>query len=138
MGQILHASTVTLAGRGLMIQGRAGSGKSTLALQLMAYGATLISDDRTEVFQKDGTLRARAPTAIAGRIEARGIGILAAQMNAEVALVAVVDLDRNETDRLPEKRSTSIEGVTLPLLYRPAGVHFAPGLLQYLKAGRAD
>ena len=39
-GEILHASCVAVAGRGLLIAGASGSGKSALALDLMAFGAT--------------------------------------------------------------------------------------------------
>ena len=41
----MHATTVALRGRGLLILGPSGSGKSTLALQLMAVGARLVADD---------------------------------------------------------------------------------------------
>lgn len=46
---ILHASCVALDGRGLLILGPSGSGKSALALELMALGADLVADDRTEI-----------------------------------------------------------------------------------------
>jgi len=47
--EIRHATTVAVAGRGLMIEGPSGSGKSALALELMAFGAELVADDRTRV-----------------------------------------------------------------------------------------
>ena len=68
---IVHASCVALGGRGVLILGGSGAGKSGLALQLMAYGAALVSDDRTILSNRDGALQAAAPDTIRGRIEAR-------------------------------------------------------------------
>jgi serine kinase of HPr protein (carbohydrate metabolism regulator) len=75
---LIHASTVAF-GRdgGIVILGPSGAGKSTLALRLIATGAQLVADDRTIVLAHAGRLYARAPRRIAGRIEARGLGILA-------------------------------------------------------------
>ena len=44
---IVHASCIAHRGRGLLILGPSGAGKSTLALEMMAYGAALVADDRT-------------------------------------------------------------------------------------------
>jgi len=44
----IHASCVAVDGKGLLITGASGSGKSALALQLMAFGAHLIADDRVK------------------------------------------------------------------------------------------
>ena len=62
--QILHASCVAWQGRGALILGRSGAGKSALALQLMAFGADLVSDDRTELLAEADVLTARAPATI--------------------------------------------------------------------------
>ncbi|WP_331459605.1 HPr kinase/phosphorylase [Paracoccus liaowanqingii] len=70
----LHATTVALEGRGLVILGPSGSGKSGLALELMAVGAVLVADDRTDLRLQQGRLIAQAPPALSGRIEARGWG----------------------------------------------------------------
>ena len=56
---MLHATTVALAGQGVLILGPSGSGKSGLALQLMAMGAELVADDRTIVTARGSTLHAR-------------------------------------------------------------------------------
>ena len=73
---ILHATTVSVAGRGLLILGPSGAGKSALALELISRGAVLVADDRTQVVVEGDTLTASVPTAIAGLIEARGVGLL--------------------------------------------------------------
>ena len=72
---IVHGSCVALTGKGLLITGRSGSGKSALCLQMVALGAELVADDRVQLRREEGQILARAPAAIAGLIEARGIGI---------------------------------------------------------------
>ena len=47
--ETLHASTVALDGRAVLISGPSGSGKSDLALRLLDRGFTLVSDDQTIV-----------------------------------------------------------------------------------------
>lgn len=127
----LHASAVTLHGRGLLILGASGSGKSSLALDLIALGATLVSDDRTLVTPgRPPTLD--APDTIAGLIEARGIGLIC-MPHTSAPLSLIVDLDSSETDRLPQKRESVIAGHavrTLPRVETPA---FASMLAACLK-----
>lgn len=142
---LLHATTVALEpGRGMgpggavVITGAPGSGKSRLALELMAGGARLVADDRTELRAEGGRLLARAPEAIRGLVEARGVGLLRAEALAEAEVVALADLDREEAERLPPVREEILLGVPLPVLHKPATGGFAPALLQYLKAGRID
>lgn len=135
---VLHASCVAHAGRGVLILGAAGRGKSALALQLMAFGCDLVSDDRTAVAAEGKRLVAAAPARIRGLIEARGVGILAADALAAARLALVVDLDRDEEERLPPPRRHRILGVDLPLLHRVESAHFPAAILQYLKAGRAE
>ncbi|MER5171664.1 serine kinase [Thioclava sp. GXIMD2076] len=134
---ILHASCVALdAQRAVLILGASGTGKSTLALKLMAIGGQLVADDRTDLTFRDGGLLARAPAAIRGRIEARGVGILAADVLEEAFISLVVDLDRTETERLPPLRNISLYGVSLPLVLRLQHGHLDAAIWQYLKAGR--
>ncbi|WP_204112987.1 HPr kinase/phosphorylase [Shimia biformata] len=136
--EVLHASTVALNGRAVLITGPSGSGKSALALHLMGFGARLISDDRTCVWMTDGRLVAAAPPAIHGQIEARGVGILTAEADASAEVVLCVDLSRRETDRLPHPHVTIIHGIELPLVLRVDAAHFAPAILQILKGERRN
>ncbi|MDB6454601.1 HPr kinase/phosphorylase [Falsirhodobacter sp. 20TX0035] len=129
---ILHASSVAWQGRGVLILGPSGSGKSTLALELMAHGAVLIADDRTEV---GPDLTARAPAALAGLIEARGVGLLRAD-HAPARLVLAVDLGQPEPDRLPQMRHSLVHDMRLPLVLGQGRGHLAYAILQYLKGGR--
>lgn len=132
----LHASAVAAFGAGLLIRGRSGRGKSGLALQLMALGATLVADDRTEIRREGGTLNMGAPQAIRGLIEARGIGILRAEAIQGVPLKAVVDLDVAESERLPPARSTEILGLAVDVIRAGKDASFPSALMQYLKGGR--
>lgn len=137
-GRPLHASCIARDGAGLLILGAAGSGKSGLALVLMALGARLVADDRTLVALRDGALWASCPPSIRGRIEARGIGILSAPAADAARLVAAVDLDRAETERLPPRRSLCLAGIPVPLILNGQGLYFAAGLYQLLAGERCD
>lgn len=135
---VLHASTVAFRGRGVLICGGSGSGKSALALNLMALGGGLIADDRTEVTPRDGVVFASCPPTISGRIEARFVGILAAETHPPAPLALVVDLDHTEDQRLPPLRWRDIAGIRLPLLHNVALPHFPAAIRQYLLQGRQD
>lgn len=135
---LCHASTVAWNGRGVMILGPSGAGKSALALELMAYGAGLVADDQTVVTHRQGALWADAPAAIKGRIEARGVGILAADAVGPVRLALVVDLGAPVPPRLPEKQTYRLLSVTLPLVSGPFRAHLGPAIVQYLRRGRVD
>lgn len=133
---ILHASSVALGKRALLISGPPGSGKSELALALMALGAGLIADDRTIVTrQPGGGLLASCPPALSGMIEARGLGVLTAEPGKPAYVTAMVDLGVEQTERLPPLRMVEILGREVPLIQKIASHHFPALLLQYLKGG---
>ncbi|MFK7763399.1 MAG: HPr kinase/phosphorylase [Roseobacter sp.] len=133
-----HASCVSVEGRGVLIIGASGRGKSALALQLIALGALLVSDDRTILMADGEALVASAPPQIKGLIEARGIGILNAEVVATAPICLVVDLDHFETARLPVPRVIKLLDINVPCLHKIDGAHFPAAILQYLKAGRQD
>jgi len=115
--QLAHATTVALSGVAVVLRGPPGAGKSDLALRLIDRGALLVADDQTVLAVRDGALWASAPTAIAGRIEVRGLGIVPvpASMGAQVAVLAdLVAADRIE--RLPEPATEHVLGIALPRL----------------------
>lgn len=136
LSETLHASCIALNGRAALILGPSGSGKSTLALELMALGADLVADDRTELARDGDQIIAGAPAAIRGLIEARHMGLLRAPA-VTAPVVVVVDLATTETDRLPPPRNITLLGLPRPLLWQPASGHLGPKLLQWLKAGPA-
>lgn len=133
---VLHASTVALHGRGLLILGPSGAGKSSLALRLLSLGARLVADDRTELAREGDTLVARCPPALRGLIEARGIGLLRADPAPTADVALVVDLAQTETDRLPPARRITILGVSLPLALASPHAHFPDAVMLYLRHGR--
>lgn len=132
----LHATTVVLRKAGLLILGPSGAGKSTLALQLMAVGAMLVADDRTDLQRQGQAVIASCPLALSGRIEARGVGILAARPAGPAKIAWAVDLAAGDGERLPQSQSLDVLGVALPLVttgYRP---HLYAALRQLLLDGR--
>ena len=133
--RIVHASTVAVAGCAALIRGASGSGKSTLALEMIALGAVLVADDRTHLRRAGAAVLAEAPEAILGRIEARGVGLLAAPTAGPVPLTLVVDMDAGPPARLPEPRETEILGLSLPLVENPRAPHFPAALMLYLRHG---
>ena len=131
--EIIHASCVSLDGRAALILGPSGSGKSALALQLMAGGALLVADDRTVLRREGALLMAEAPPAIAGLIEARGMGIFRTRQVISAPVALVVDLSQTEDQRLPEPRTHRLCDLTFPCLRAVPGPHFAAAVLLCLK-----
>lgn len=134
--RILHASCVQKNGRAVLLVGASGRGKSSLALQLMALGASLVSDDRTRLWVERDVLLADAPETIRGMIEARGVGILNAKSAGPSSIELVIDLDHLETDRLPHPRETVLLGKRLPLIHALDQSYFPAAVLQLLCFGR--
>jgi HPr kinase/phosphorylase len=133
----MHASCVAVAGRGLLILGPSGAGKSALALELMALGAALVADDQTELsLGPEGLLVARAPAAIRGLIEARGLGLLRAVPLEAAPVALVADLGQREDQRLPPRRTITILGRPVDLVLHPQNAHFPAALMLYLAEGR--
>ena len=93
---------MAFAGRGVLILGASGAGKSALALALIGRGAALVADDRVELGPARGRRWSPArPSAIAGLIEARGVGLLRLPAVPEAPLALAVDLDRPPAARMP-------------------------------------
>lgn len=132
----LHGTCVAYGQSGLLIVGTSGSGKSALALALMGMDATLVADDRTIVTNCDGALTAHCPLAIKGMIEARGIGLLAAKTQPTTLITRIVDLDQMEPDRLPPRRTRTILGVEVDLVFGKDTPNLAAALNQLMQIGR--
>jgi HPr kinase/phosphorylase len=125
----VHASAVVLGDAGVLLRGRSESGKSALALALVdrfrtrGDFAALVADDRALIEPCAGRLIARPHPAIAGMIEARGLGLVRVPYEKACRLHAVVDIGvAGETPpRFPEDKEKCAElaGVALPRLYVP-------------------
>lgn len=112
-----HGTAVAIGARGILLRGAPGAGKSDLALRLIAQGAVLVADDQVKLERLGNRLLASPPDSIAGLIELRGIGIRRLPYEASVPLALIVDLvTQEQVERLPEPRTTEIDGVVLPLL----------------------
>ena len=123
----IHATAVAVFGhggwRGALLTGPSGAGKSDLALRLMARGWRLIGDDYVHAWASGGALFASPVEAIAGRMEARGLGIVPTPYRPASRIVLVVDCVQAAPERLPEPRTASIAGVSIARLaldIRPA------------------
>ena len=124
--ETIHASTVAMDGRAVLIAGPSGSGKSDLALRLLDRGFTLVSDDQTIVRRDGDRLIASTPPTIAGKLEIRGIGIVAMEWVENVPVALFVELT-SEFQRLPDdSRTRQILGIDLPLISVDAMTASAP------------
>lgn len=135
-GEVFHATTISIDGKGVLILGPSGSGKSALALQLLALGATLVADDHSRVTCEEGRLIAHAPPRMVGVIEARKVGLIRVPHVASVPLHLAVDMGQEERDRLPYTKSLTILGRALDLLWRVDAPHF-PSAIWLLVNGEA-
>ena len=133
---LLHASCVAVDGRGLLILGPSGSGKSSLALQMIALGAILVADDQVEVTRIGEALVAGAPPALAGLIEARGVGLLRTQTMTGVPLHLAVDLGQPASPRLPDRNGIMVLETRIDLVKGPLNAHLPAALLLHMRGGR--
>jgi len=124
--ETVHASTVAMDGRAVLISGPSGSGKSDLTLRLLDRGFTLVSDDQTIVRREDDRLIASPPPNIAGKLEIRGIGIVEMEHVGDIPVALLVELT-SDIQRLPDdNRERPILGVSMPLISVDAMAASAP------------
>ena len=116
----LHATVVArnfpIGWRAALLRGPSGAGKSDLALRLMTRGWRLVADDYAEVWASSGALFASAPERIAGRIEARGVGLITVPVRMLSRVVLIADCGPSAPERLPHPAYEKLMSVTLPRL----------------------
>lgn len=129
---LLHAGLIALHGpggwRGVLVQGPSGAGKSDLALRAIDQGFRLVADDRTLVWASGGVLYGRAPDTLAGRIEVRGLDVVA-EPALDLCRIALVVRD-GTPERIPEPGFEAYEGLSLPRVTLPLLEASAPARLR--------
>jgi HPr kinase/phosphorylase len=114
---LVHGTAVAIEGEAVLLRGPPGAGKSDLALRLIDGGARLIADDQATLQRADNRILVRAPAAIAGLIEVRGVGILRVDPVDEAPLALIVDLvPAAAIERLPDDRFEAVLGLAIPLI----------------------
>ena len=126
----IHASFVSVAGKGVLIRGPSGAGKSELALRLIdqpgrglgqsLIDSQLVADDQVQLFTRDGRLHGRAPDNLRGLLEIRGLGVVKLDVRVDCPLDLIVDVT-GSGERMPDFASQKgdLAGFSLPLLYLP-------------------
>ena len=112
---LVHATAIAMEGDAVLLRGPPGAGKSDLALRLIEGGARLLADDQTLLRRVDNHVLVRAPAAIAGLIEVRGVGVVRVDSLEEAPLALVVDLVPSaQVERIPDNRFEVVLGLTIP------------------------
>jgi HPr kinase/phosphorylase len=135
---VVHGTCVAFGARGVLILGPSGAGKSALGLMLLSLGASLVADDQVQLSAQGDTVLAAAPPGLPPFIEARGIGLLGAELSPPVGLALVVDLGMAEPDRLPPRRTIRLCDVAVEMVHGPLTGHFPAAIRQYMMAGRKE
>jgi len=114
---LVHATAIAIDRRAVLLRGPSGAGKSDLALRLIDEGACLVADDQSELRRVGEQIFVRAPTAIAGLLEVRGLGIVRVATLPEAMLALVADLlPAAEIERLPDIRQEGFLGLAVPAI----------------------
>lgn len=122
----LHATSVAIDGRVILLMGGSGSGKSDLALRLIDRGAMLVSDDYTHLTLCDGRLLAFPPATIAGQMEVRHVGIVTMPHVHNLPVALAIRLD-DKPERMPDRdQSIPVMGVDIPVVSLDAREASAP------------
>ena len=138
---MLHATCVSIDGRGVLLQGPPGSGKSDLALRLIDQPGTgidgrlksaqLVADDQVAVTRREEHLIASAPGPLSGKLEIRGLGIVSVPIAAEAGLVLAVRLGPAAAiERMPEDAHLDMLGLSLPLVLIDPACASAPARIR--------
>lgn len=118
-----HGVMMSVAGVGIMIQGRPGIGKSSIALDLIQRGHKLIADDLIDCYPCDAGLFAQAPAKLVDRLHSRELGLIpisatfgAQSWQQQTAIDLIVHIEATGTgQQLFDPQTTdSVADYTLP------------------------
>jgi len=131
--QTVHGVMLSIAGHGVLLNGRSGIGKSALALELVSRGHALVVDDAPVLHRPPGSeqLIAVCPPLLAELLEVRALGILdivklfgqsasrpLCQLDLVIELVEEVALDAMQRLQVFDRR-TDILGVDVTQIQIP-------------------
>jgi serine kinase of HPr protein (carbohydrate metabolism regulator) len=146
VSETIHAGLIALwvgnEWRGALIEGPSGAGKSDLALRALDAGWRLVADDRVLLWRSGGRLYGRAPAALSGLIEARGLDVLrvAPLRLSRIDLVVACAPSADAVERLPDPATAARQGVTISTLklwpFEPAAIAKLSRGIRHLGAGR--
>lgn len=129
---LVHASSVAVDNRAVLLVGLAGAGKSDLALRLVDEGALLIADDQTLLEKNGDVLLASAPGSIKGLMEVRHVRLLrmpSAPPTPVALYVELVPLD-HDIERLPEKEYVTFLDIRVRRLRLPSFAASTPAKIR--------
>jgi serine kinase of HPr protein (carbohydrate metabolism regulator) len=109
---------VAFRDHGVLLIGPSGAGKSDLALRLTALSPdwVLVADDQVMLATQGEDVVGTAPPVLSGRIEVRGLGIMAVPVKAEVTIKTVVALvPRDQVLRVAEPMAHDLAGHAISL-----------------------
>ena len=134
----IHATVISVDGRGLAFVGPSGGGKSSLAFdclseaRLASVPAALIADDRVIISLENGQIYASCPEPIRGLIELRYGGIVSVDHVDRTQLnYIVMPVGADESHRLPpeDEQFELVAGLRLPVVRVPMWSRFPLSLI---------
>ena len=129
-----HATCIVVGETGILIRGASGSGKSSLALDTVARAgaagifASLVADDRVALRRRHGRLIAGPDRLIAGRVEIRGLGLVA-HPHEDAAVVGLVVERDGAGDRYPDESALWTDILGIRVARAPVGSSSDPASL---------
>ncbi len=135
--ETIHGVALLVGEAGLLIRGRSGAGKSRLAARMLAHWpdgpVRLIADDRVRITRRNGRLIAETHPAIFGRMELRGLGLVAAVAKLRPSCAELWTFCHHLSRGLPEETAlrSELAGIILPRLVVPEAPESIESLLAF-------
>ncbi len=122
----VHGTALVLSSVGVLIEGASASGKTSLALAaidkflMRNQYAVLAADDQLLIEAVNGRLIVSCPPALKDLAEMRGLGIVGQRTVRSIVVDVVIRLvDAQHIERMPEAKTATIAGTTLPVFELP-------------------